>query len=430
MYQGKAQELLKNIDVGDRIVLKKDKKSYTGILMPRAEQGDDEHIVLKLDNGYNIGFNVAGLDIKRIEKGVTIEIKSTPIDVVYDKEKPNITIIGTGGTIASKIDYKTGAVHPSFSTKDLLNAIPELAGIANIKTKVLFNILSENMNPQNWTKIAQECAKELNSGADGVIVAHGTDTMGYTAAALSFMLKNLSKPVVLVGSQRSSDRPSSDSALNMVSAVKVATSDIAEVTVVMHSTSSDNACDIHRGTKVRKMHSSRRDAFRSINTIPLGRVKDKIKVFQSYNKRSTGKVKVDDKFEEKVAMLKIYPGIKPAVLDYFIANNRGIILEGTGLGHVPDDVLDSIKCARDKGKPVVMTTQTIYGTVDMKVYSTGRELLERGVISAIDMLPETAYVKLMHILGHASDYNEVKKMMQTNIAGEFSGTTRIDTFPL
>ncbi len=430
MYKGKAQKLLKDIDVGDRIVLKKDKKSYEGILMPRTELGDDEHIVLKLDNGYNIGFDVAGLDIERVEKGANIEIKSTPIDIIYDKEKPDITIIGTGGTIASKIDYKTGAVHPSFSTEDLLNAIPELAGIANIKTQVLFNILSENMSPSHWIKIANVCANELNSGTDGVVVAHGTDTMGYTAAALSFMLKDLSKPVVLVGSQRSSDRPSSDSTLNMITAVKVAASDIAEVTVVMHSTSSDRVCDIHRGTKVRKMHSSRRDAFRSINTIPLGRVGDKIEVFQSYNKRSEGSVKVDGKFEEKVALVKIYPGIKPAVLDYFIANNRGVVLEGTGLGHVPVELLESIKRARDEGKPVVMATQTLYGTVDMKVYSTGRELLERGVISAMDMLPETSYVKLMHILGHTSDYDEVKKMMQTNIAGEFSGTTRVDTFPL
>ncbi len=429
MYKGKAQKLLKDIDVGDRIVVKKDDKSYDGILMPRTELGDDEHIVLKLDNGYNIGFDVAGLDIKRVEKGAKIEIKSTPLDVVYDKEKPDITIIGTGGTIASKIDYKTGAVHPSFSTEDLLNAIPELAKIANIKTQVLFNILSENMSPNHWVKIANECAKELNSGTDGVVVAHGTDTMGYTAAALSFILKDLSKPVVLVGSQRSSDRPSSDSTLNMISAVKVAASDIAEVTVVMHSTSSDNACDIHRGTKVRKMHSSRRDAFRSINTIPLGRVGDKIEVFQSYNKRSDGSVKVDDKFEEKVASVKIYPGIKPNVLDYHITNYKGVVLEGTGLGHVPEELLDLIQRARDDGKPVVMTTQTLYGTVDMKVYSTGRELLERGVISAMDMLPETAYVKLMHILGHTSDYDEVKKLMQTNIAGEFSGTTRVDTFP-
>ncbi len=430
MYKGKAQELLKDIDVGDRIVLKKDKKSYEGILMPRTELGDDEHIVLKLDNGYNIGFDVAGLDIERVEKGAKIEIKSTSIDVVYDKEKPDITIIGTGGTIASKIDYKTGAVHPSFSTEDLLNAIPELAGIANIKTQVLFNILSENMSPNHWVKIANECANELNSGTDGVVVAHGTDTMGYTAAALSFMLKDLSKPVVLVGSQRSSDRPSSDSTLNMISAVKVAASDIAEVTVVMHSTSSDRVCDIHRGTKVRKMHSSRRDAFRSINTIPLGRVGDKIKVFQGYNKRSNNNVKVDDKFEEKVALVKIYPGIKPSVLDYFIANNRGVVLEGTGLGHVPVELLDPIQRAKEVGKPVVMATQTLYGTVDMKVYSTGRELLERGVISAMDMLPETAYVKLMHILGHKENYQEIKKLMQTNIAGEFSGTTRVDTFPL
>ncbi|MFQ5975411.1 MAG: Glu-tRNA(Gln) amidotransferase subunit GatD [Candidatus Hydrothermarchaeales archaeon] len=430
MYKGKAQKLLKNIDVGDRIIVKKDDKSYEGILMPRTELGDDEHIVIKLDNGYNIGIDYSRIDIKRIKKGAKIEIKSTPIDIAYDKKKPDITIMGTGGTIASKVDYKTGAVHPSFSTEDLLNAVPELAKIANIKTKVLFNILSENMNPSYWIKIAHESANELNSGTDGVVIAHGTDTMGYTAAALSFMLKGLGKPVVLVGSQRSSDRPSSDSVLNLISAVRVATSDIAEVVVVMHSSSSDGTCDIHRGTKVRKMHSSRRDAFRSINTIPLGRVGEKIEVFQDYNKRSDNKVKSDDKFEDKVALVKIYPGIKPGVLDFFISNNKGIVLEGTGLGHVPEELLNSIQRAKEVGKPVVMATQTLHGTVDMKVYSTGRELLERGVISARDMLPETAYIKLMHVLGQTTDYEKVKKLMQTNIAGEFSGTTRVDTFPI
>ena len=325
MYKGRAHKILKDIEVGDRITVKKDAKEYEGILMPRTELGDDEHIVIKLDNGYNIGFHVSKLDIKRLKKGNKIEIKGKSLDIKYDKKKPNITIIGTGGTIASKIDYKTGAVHPSFSTEDLLNAIPELAKIANIKTRVLFNILSENMSPEHWVDIANECAKELNSGADGVVVAHGTDTMGYTAAALSFMLKDLGKPVVLVGSQRSSDRPSSDSALNLVSAVKVATSDIAEVTVVMHSTSSDSSCDIHRGTKVRKMHSSRRDAFRSINSIPVGRVGEEIEIIQDYNKRSDQKVTVDTKLEDKVSLVKIYPGIKPEILDYFIRDRKSVV---------------------------------------------------------------------------------------------------------
>ena len=421
MYRGKAKKVLKGIEVGDRIRVKKGDRTFEGLLMPRSELGDENHIVLKLDTGYNIGVNVRRIEVKRVKKAAPT--KKTKERVVKPKDLPDVTIIGTGGTIASKIDYKTGAVHPSFTTSELTNAIPELNDIANIKTRLLFNILSENMTPKHWKDIAKAAAEELNSGASGVVVAHGTDTLGYTSAALSFMLKNLEKPVVLVGSQRSSDRPSSDSSLNLVSAVKVATSDIGEVVAVMHGSLSDDYCLIHRGTKVRKMHSSRRDAFKSVNAAPIGRVKDVVIIDGDYRRRGTGKVKVDAKLDENVALVKIYPGIKSEILDYYIDNYNGIVLEGTGLGHVPEDLLKSIEKAKKKKVPVVMTTQTLYGRVDMKVYSTGRELLSRGVISGEDMLPEGAYVKLMHVLGSTKNLDEVKKKMQTNIAGEIEERT-------
>jgi glutamyl-tRNA(Gln) amidotransferase subunit D len=421
MYKGKAREALNGVEVGDRIKVKKKERTFEGVLMPRSELGDENHLVIKLDTGYNIGIGVKGIKVTRIEKAVSPkEIKEKE---VKSKDLPDVTIIGTGGTIASKIDYKTGAVHPSFTTSELTNAIPELSEIANIKTKLLFNILSENMTPQHWKDIAKAVAEELNSGASGVVVAHGTDTLGYTSAALCFMLQNLEKPVVLVGSQRSSDRPSSDSSLNLVSAVKVATSDIGEVVALMHGSSSDDYCSIHKGAKVRKLHSSRRDAFKSVNAKPIGRVKDVIVFDENYRKRGKGKVTVDDGLEEKVALVKIYPGIKSEVLDYYIDNYRGIVIEGTGLGHVPEDLLKSIERAEKKKVPIVMTTQTLYGRVDMKVYSTGRELLSRGVISGEDMLPETAYVKLMHVLGSTSDMEEIKEKMQTNIAGEIKDRT-------
>lgn len=421
MYRGKAKKVLKGIEVGDRIRVKKGDRTFEGLLMPRSELGDENHIVLKLDTGYNIGVNVRRIEVKRVKKAAPT--KKTKEHVVKSKDLPDVTIIGTGGTIASKIDYKTGAVHPSFTTSELTSAIPELNDIANIKTRLLFNILSENMTPKHWKDIAKAAAEELNSGASGVVVAHGTDTLGYTSAALSFMLKNLEKPVVLVGSQRSSDRPSSDSSLNLVSAVKVATSDIAEVVAVMRGSPSDDYCLIHRGTKVRKMHSSRRDAFKSVNAAPIGKVEDVIIIDGDYRRRGTGKVKVNAKLDENVALVKIYPGIKSKVLDYYIDNYNGIVLEGTGLGHVPEDLLKSIEKAKKKKVPGVMTTQTLYGRVDMKVYSTGRELLSRGVISGEDMLPEAAYVKLMHVLGNTKNLDEVKKKMQTNIAGEIEERT-------
>jgi glutamyl-tRNA(Gln) amidotransferase subunit D len=435
MYKGKAAKILAGIETGDRVRIDKSGKSFEGHLIPRTELGDENHIVIKLDSGYNIGIDITKAAVEKLRVAGKPKKAGKPgIGMGMERvwEKPNVTIIGTGGTIASKVDYRTGAVHPSFSTGELINAVPELKEIANIDTRLLFNILSENMTPSHWKEIADEVARELNSGAGGVIVAHGTDTLGYTAAALSFMLKNLHKPVVLVGSQRSSDRPSSDASLNLIHAAKVAVSDIGEVAVVMHGSSSDDFCLIHRGTKVRKMHSSRRNAFKSVNDVPIGEVNEGgIKTYQGYRKRKDGKngnVEVDGLFDRNVAFLRIHPGIKEDVLDYYVDNYNGIVLEGTGLGHVPENLLLPIKRAGEKGIPVVMTTQTIFGRVNMKVYSTGRELLERGVISGMDMLPEVAYVKLMYVLGHTKDLAEVGRMMQEDIAGEICKRSREDGF--
>ncbi len=340
-----------------------------------------------------------------------------------------VSILGTGGTIASKIDYNTGAVHPAFTTEELFNALPELREVAEIKTKLLFNILSENMTPEHWRTIAKEAAEEINTGADGVVIAHGTDTLGYTSAALSFMLKDLTRPVVLVGSQRSSDRPSSDSAENLLSATRVACTDMAEVVVVMHASSSDGRCFIQRGTRVRKMHSSRRDAFRSINARPLGVVTDgRVEIQGDYRKTKSGKVVVDERLEEKVALMKIHPGISPDALSTIIEASKGVVLEGTGLGHVPEYLFPAIEKGIKAGRPVVMTTQTLYGRVDMNVYSTGRKLLSMGVIPGGDMLPEVAYVKLMHVMGHAKKMEEIRKLMTTDISGEISGKSNIDAF--
>jgi glutamyl-tRNA(Gln) amidotransferase subunit D len=257
--------------------------------------------------------------------------------------------------------------------------------------------------------------------------------MGYTAAALSFMLKGLHRPVVLVGSQRSSDRPSSDAALNLISAVTVAgRSDIAEVCVVMHGSTEDDFCLIHRGTKVRKCHTSRRDTFMSINDIPIGMVKAReLKLFRKDYNHATpvGKVRLDEKFEPKVALLKVTPGMPSSVIDGMLrAGDKGIVLEGTGLGHVPQSLFAGLKRAMAKKVPVVMTSQCLWGRVDMKVYSTGRDLLQLGVIPGEDMLPEVAWVKLMFALGHAKDPEKVSKIMRSNLAGEITPRTRPDVF--
>jgi len=430
------QRLLKSasVDIGDRVQVESADKVYVGTLMPRSELGDPNHLVLKLPSGYNIGVRASKETIiTLLEKGTPPQLSIPKFELKPDPSKPNVTIIGTGGTIASRVDYRTGAVYPAFTAEEIYSTVPELSDIANINVVEVCNVFSEHMTPKIWAKIGRAVAKEINGGASGVVIAHGTDTMGYTAAALSFMLKGLFRPVVLVGSQRSSDRPSSDAALNLISAVTVAgKSDMAEVSVVMHGSTEDDFCLIHRGTKVRKCHTSRRDAFQSINDVPIGMVKKtELKLFRDdYNRASqAGRVSVKGEFSPKVALLKITPGMPSGVIYGMLgAGDKGIVLEGTGLGHVPESLFRGIKHAAEKKVPVVMTSQCLWGRVDMKVYSTGRDLLQIGVIPGEDMLPEVAWVKLMWALGQTRNMEKVSKIMRTSIAGEITPRTRPDVF--
>ncbi len=416
---------------GDRIRIKKKSDSgvvvYEGVVMPTASR----NVVIKLDSGYNIGIRQENTEIEVIERGGRLKTEKEPKEGAGKGEEkrkrevkdglPTLSILSTGGTIASKVDYRTGAVSPQFSTEDILEAIPELGQIANIKGKVIYSILSENMRAEYWRKLAAEVYNEIKNGAEGIIVTHGTDTMGYTAAALSFMVQT-PVPVVLVGSQRSSDRPSSDAAMNTICAAKVACSDLAEVVVVMHGSTSDNFCLIHRGTKVRKMHTSARDAFQSINDTPIGKViydatdinKIRFEFFSAYTKRGENELELSDKLEDKCCLIKFYPGADPAILDFFIAQQgyKGIVLEGTGLGHVSAEWIPGVARAIKQGIPVVMTSQCLYGTICDRVYDTGRDLLRAGIIEGEDMLPETALVKLMWVLGQTSDMEEVRRLMR------------------
>lgn len=421
-YRGRALEIIAKygVKVGDRIIVRREGSSFVGVLMPRSELDDDAHIVLKLDDGYNLGISVESLQIEKIPQE---EVSPQPPKVPASRPGlPKVSIISTGGTIASRVDYRTGAVSPALSAEDLYQSVPELGDMAEIRTEILFSLLSENIVPENWTSMAKSIERHIKDGAQGVVVTHGTDTMGYTAAALSFALRNLPVPVILVGSQRSSDRPSSDAYLNLKGAVLVAArAPFAEVGVLMHSSSSDGELIIHRGTRVRKMHTSRRDAFVSINSPPLAKVADgRIETFVKYKERG-GNLEVKADFDEDVVLIKSFPGIPTDIFDPIVHRGfHGIVLEGTGLGHVPERIFPAIKRAIQSGIAVVMTSQCLYGRVNMNVYSTGRELLSLGVIPAGDMLPETALVKLMWVLAQTRDLEEVRRLFLTNVAGEMS----------
>ena len=417
------------MEVGDIIKVETDKGVFEGILLPST---DENIITIKMKNGYNIGIlkeNIKNIEI--VAKGEKPKYELPPLNIEKNKDFKTVSILSTGGTVASKVDYKTGAVHPSFTADDLIRAVPELLDIANIKGRAIMNILSENMKPEYWKKIAEEIKKEIENGADGIVIAHGTDTMGYTASALSFMVK-ADVPIVLVGAQRSSDRPSSDAALNLISAVLAAREPIKGVYVVMHGESGDTFCYMHKGVKVRKCHSSRRDAFKSINSIPVAKInpftKEIIYLQEVEKSDNSKKVEINTNLEEKVALIKIYPGMDGEIIRFYVDKGyKGIVLEGTGLGHAPEYIFEDIKYAIDRGVVVVMTTQTINGRVNMNVYSNGRELQKLGVIGCEDMLPEVAYVKLMYLLGNYEP-EEAKKLISKNLVGEIEYRSRFDCY--
>ena len=412
------------IEPGDEVEVEKNGKKYRGIVMPHHAFSGRDIIVLKLANGYNIGLNIKGSKIRVIRKGKEIERRKA--EIPYNKEKPTIAMLGTGGTIASYVDYKTGAVYPASTAEELAFAFPEIFDICNVNAKILFQKLSENIKPRDWKRMAREAAKYLNSGMP-VVITHGTDTMAFSAAALSFMLQNLNNPVVFVGSQRSSDRPSSDAFDNLMAAARVALSDLGEVVVVMHKSISSGICSIHRATKVRKMHSSRRDAFASINTKPLGEVSgEKIKFNKRYRKKTEGKVKIRAKLNENVALIFYYPGMSREDFEKMADGKDGIVIAGTGLGHVGEHLIPSIRKLCKQGVPVIMTTQCLYGRVNLNVYSSGRKLLKAGVIGGEDMLPEVAWIKLMWVLANEKD---VEEAMLKNMAGEITERREIDVTP-
>jgi glutamyl-tRNA(Gln) amidotransferase subunit D len=426
-YKGRALEVLQkfNARVWAKVKVDTTRGVFEGSILPRAENTDDRHIVMKFFTGYNIGVDID--TITNIEElGYKKAVYKIPEkEFPYSEGKPNVKLLGTGGTIASRLDYRTGAVIPAFSPGELYGAVPELADICNLTTEKLFAVFSENMGPEQYKKLAIAIGQEIEKGIDGIIIGHGTDTMHYTSAALTFMVQNSPVPIVLVGSQRSSDRPSSDAALNLMHAATAAGhGDIAEVMVCMFGPTSDEYGFLHKGTRVRKMHSSYRSTFRTIGDTPLATVSRKgvVPIKQDYHhRRNDRNVKILPFFEEKVTMIYYYTNMQPDVIDSLVdCGYKGIIIIGTGLGHVNKPIYPAIERAIKKGVAIYMTVQTLWGYVHMFVYDTGRDLMAKGIVPAENMLPETAYIKLGWALGQTNDLEKVKEIMLTPINDEIT----------
>jgi len=406
------------MNAGDRVRVERAAQTYEGVLLPSSTP---DHLVVKLDGGYNVGIDREDASVDVLESDVydveSAQDEQGTSEIEFDDDLPTVSLISTGGTIASTVDYRTGAVTAQFDAEDVLRAVPDLAGMANYRGRVVANILSENMTPAVWQDLAQAVHEEIEAGADGIVVMHGTDTMQYSASALSFML-DTPVPVVFTGSQRSADRPSSDNVMNAVSAVEAATSDCAEVLVCMHADESDDRCALHRGTRVRKNHTSRRDAFETVGAKPLGEVdydidgESTVTFRREYAERGSVDLALHDDIETDVELVKFSPGMDTALLEAAAESSEGIVIEGTGLGHVNTDWIGTIE---NLDIPVVMTSQCLEGRVCDRVYDTGRDLLDAGVIEGEDMLPGTAKVKLMWALANSDD---VAATIQEPLAGE------------
>ncbi len=407
-------------EVHDRVRIETESMTYEGLIMPKHNFSEENIMIVKLDNGYNIGVSTEGAKLSVLSKA---KPKETVVETKKkNKDLQNITILGTGGTIASFIDYKTGAVSPAITAEQLVNSVKALNEIANINAEPLFSLASEDMKPNHWEDMAIKVKEIHDKNNHGIVIGHGTDTMAYSAAALAFQLPEISNPVVFTGAQRSPDRPSSDAHLNLVGAAKTAMSDLGEVCIAMHETTDDRNVAIWRGNRARKAHSSMRNAFTSPNEGPIGIVSDKIEWKRKY-KSTSEKTAIKAGFDDNIGMVWSHPGLSVQDWENIANGKNGIIIAGTGLGHINSELLDVIG-KTTKNIPVTMSSQCLSGSTNLNVYRNGRKLLEKGVVETYDMLPETALVKMMWLSKHHPD--EINEMMGKNLVGEISNSRKLD----
>lgn len=422
---------LSAIPIHATVKVKTKDASYEGLWLPKEGQT----VVLKLKTGYNIG--LFPRHIEAVEVLAAPEKKKAVAKVAVDQKGglETVRILHTGGTIASKIDYETGGVVAHFDPDELVAMFPELASVAHIQSDLIRNMQSDDFRFVHFNIIAKSVLSYAKKGEKRFIVTCGTDFLHYLSSALSFLLQDVPVGVLVVGSQRSSDRGSSDAGMNLACAtVFLASQEFKGVGVCMHESTDDEACIIIPGTAARKMHSSRRDAFKPINRGPWARV--------DYAKRSVSllervpmfdqQAKVPAKlplFKEdlKVGMLYSRPQM---FLEEFKAYEQfdGLVLVGSGLGHFPitdfDEFTKSHLAIREeigelcKKMPVALAVQTIYGRVHLNVYAPQRVLQKLGVLGHLStMTPETSFVKLSWLLSNY-DKEKVRELFMKDFVGE------------
>ena len=330
--------------------------------------------------------------------------------------KPKVFVVGTGGTLAAttvKGIWKPGELTQS----EILKFVPFLKKFFDLEETTLFRMDSTNMQPENWLTIAQTIYYKLKN-FDGIVVTHGTDTMSYSASAISFLIQNLNIPIVFTGSQVIPSYMGSDANRNLVDAMRVAsTADLAESVIVFNG-------QILRGNRAKKFRETDFDAFECVGMLPLGKIQQDIKLTGEQKKRKKTKPTLFNSLETNVALIKLHPGYEPNRIEYLLDKGiKGLVIEGYGSGNIPTEkrnVAQMIKLATENDIPVVITTQCALGSSWVYLYEVGMKALEAGAIPGHDMLSETALVKLMWVLGQTTKIDKVKKMMKTNYAGEIT----------
>ena len=419
-------------------------RDFEGTVLPPAGEG---LTTLKLVNGYNLSYPREDvLDIEFLgDAGEGVVQKDSQFE--EDESLPEILLIHTGGTIASKVDYDTGAVTAKFEPNELLSSIPELGSIARIRVHMIGNMWSDDLRPRHWNRMIAASHEAFRDGYAGVVVTHGTDTMHISSAAMSYAWSgDGGRPpgrIAFTGSQRSPDRGSSDAAENLISAVYWAAHG-PEVTgyrdsavVVMHDGGSDGRCAVLPGCASRKSHSSKRGAFRSVNQEPVAyvalgadgpRIEDDRSVV-SEREVADGPILFDEgcSIHELVAGPHLSPGLLEAVIE---TAPDAMVIRGTGLGHIPildplgdspenGGVADALSAAVEKGIPVIVTAEAVHGPVNMNVYAKGRNQRSIGLIGHGSMCPPgSAVVKLHYLLSKGLDINGVREAWEADLVGE------------
>ena len=411
----------------DYVVITTKNQKFTGLIIPHQE--NDEIIILKLDNGYNIGINKSSIKSIKSLKISKKEVKQPRSILKHDKNLKKVVLIHTGGTIASKVDYTTGGVTSKYSPENLVELVSELPKIVNIETDVAADLMSEDINFDDYKKMISTIKKHIKR-CDGIILGHGTDTLAYTSAALAFAIENPPIPILIVGSQRSSDRPSSDSNMNLICAARfIAQTDFKGIAICMHDSINDDKCAILTATKTRKMHTSRRDAFKAINDKPIALVGNKVEWVKNpesdENRLKQNELVVKDKFADSVGLFKTHPNMNPKLFEFMTKNYDALVIEATGLGHMPTNTKENmmnyelLKKFIKKGGIIAITSQCLYGRVHPHVYTNLRRLSSIGCIFCEDMLSETAFIKLSWLMGNYSA-EETKRLLTVNLRGEIN----------